>query len=88
VIFKAKPEVQIGNIARKQLMVCLMELGLTPVSSARVHPLPPAKKREGRPGQLLQQSRSAEALSLRPDGVPPPCGLSRTLLEWGLPPKP
>ena len=45
-IFKAKPEVQIGNIARKQLMVCLMELGLTPVSSARVHPLPAAKKNE------------------------------------------
>jgi phage terminase small subunit len=46
VIFKAKPEVQIGNITRKQLMVCLMELGLTPVSSARVHPLPAAKKKE------------------------------------------
>ena len=46
VIFKAKPEVQIGNIARKQLMVCLMELGLTPVSSARVHPLLAVKKKE------------------------------------------
>jgi len=38
-------EVSIGNVVRKQLMVCLMELGLTPVSSARVHPLPAAKKR-------------------------------------------
>jgi phage terminase small subunit len=46
VIFKAKPEVQISNIARKQLMVSLMELGLTPMSSARVHPLPAAKKKE------------------------------------------
>ena len=27
-------------------MVCLMELGLTPVSSAPVHPLPAAKKKE------------------------------------------
>ena len=61
-------EVSIGNVVRKQLMVCLMELGLTPVSSARVHPLPAAKKGEGRPGQLLQQSRSAEALGLKLSG--------------------
>jgi hypothetical protein len=38
-------EVSIGNVARKQLMVCLCELSLTPVSSASVHPLPAAEKR-------------------------------------------
>jgi hypothetical protein len=46
VVAPCPSEVSIGNVARKQLMVCLMELGLTPVSSARVHPLPAAKKKE------------------------------------------
>jgi hypothetical protein len=45
-------EVSIGNIAWKQLMVCLCELGLQPTSSARCHALPIAKKKDTGGGNL------------------------------------
>ena len=43
--WKQKPQVAVGNAARKQLMTCLIELGLTPSSASRCHPLPVEKKR-------------------------------------------
>jgi phage terminase small subunit len=44
-IWKPRPEVAIGNAAKRQYLQVLVELGLTPASSSRCHPLPVEKKR-------------------------------------------
>ena len=45
VIFKQRPEVDIGNAAKRQYLSVLIELGLTPASASRCHPLPVEPKR-------------------------------------------
>jgi P27 family predicted phage terminase small subunit len=44
-IWKQKPEVAIAHAAKKQYLAVLIELGLTPSSDSRCHPLPLEKKR-------------------------------------------
>lgn len=43
---REKPEVAIARQAMKGLLGCLEQLGLTPASASRVHPLPLPKKRD------------------------------------------
>lgn len=44
-ILKARPEIAIAHAAKKQYLAVLIELGLTPSSASRCHPLPVEKKR-------------------------------------------
>jgi P27 family predicted phage terminase small subunit len=61
-IWKQKPEVAIAHAAKKQFLTVLIELGLTPSSAARCHPLPVEKKQTARRDrQLLRQAVSLSA---------------------------
>ena len=61
IIWKSKPEVSIGNQARKGLMACLQDLGLTPAPCQR----PRRKKRAGSsPTSRIPRSLRPEAGAL------------------------